>query len=155
MNSARDIVTLLESCSKLTELLEKDLKSDNEVGMPLGEHDTIYNMREGSQNQMNFVLPSSDREVDERRVIVHTHPTIDGVITDGLSASQSDMDIGEHPAVCGMVILSRDMFDVSWDGKAVYFPENGSLEETTFRIECDGTTDGLKRDRWAENPEFV
>lgn len=154
MNTAQDIVNILENCSKLTEILEKDLKSENEVGMPIGEYGTIYNLREGSRNQMNFTLPPSDKDVDEKRIIVHTHPTIDGIITDGLSASKSDMDIGDHPAVCGMIILSRDMFDVCWDGKAVFFPENGTPKETTFRIECDGTTDGPKKDRWVENPTF-
>lgn len=155
MNSAAQVVDVLKNCSKLTELLEMDLKTDSEVGIAIGEYGTIYNIKEGNGNQITFALPPSDRPVDEQRVIVHTHPSIDGVITDGLSVSTSDEAVGDHPAVGGMIILSQDMFDVNWDGKALYFPEEGSPEQVTFRIEADGTTNGPKRDRWVENPRFV
>lgn len=148
MNSAQDIVNALRTCGRLTEFLELDLKTTTEVGFSLGEHGTVYEFRTGRWDNITFAY-SPDAE--ERRVIIHTHPTIDSQA----SFSQSDQAIGTQDAVCGMVVLSRDMFDVNWSGRAMYFGDDGDTDTTTFRIECDGSTDGPADERWVENPRFV
>lgn len=153
MNCSEDIVRQLQSCNRLAEFLESDTKTTNEMAFLLGEHGSVYEFREGKHSEVTVILPPSDKEVDERRVLVHTHPSIDMNVT----PSKNDMDIGNHPAVCGMVVLVQEMFDVKWDGKAVYFPEEEETEPeiVEFRIECDGTTDGPSEDRWVENPRIL
>jgi len=151
MDTAQDIILLLENSNTLPRLLEADLKSRTEVGCILREGGEPAEIRTGTFDTMTFALPPSSREVDDRRIIVHTHPSIDS----GPTPSQSDLEIGEHPAVCGMVAISQEMFDVTWDGVAVYFDEQGNASEpVSFQITCNGTTDGPAEERWIENPRI-
>lgn len=113
INSANDIVSVLRNCNKLLEFLENDLKSQNEVGFCLGENGTVFAFREGEWDQVTVTLPPSDRDVDECRLIVHTHPSLDATGSGDLTVSDSDLNIGKHPSVCGLVILSQEMFDVN------------------------------------------
>lgn len=147
MDSAHDAVELLKNCSHLVEFLEKDLKSRNEVGFCIGEEGTVFQFREGSDSNITFTLSPYH---DERRVVIHTHPSIDFNVT----PSDSDLALGERDEVCGMIILAQEMFEVEWNGKAFAFGEDGSTDMVSFRIVCDGSTDGPAEERWVENPRF-
>lgn len=147
MNSAGDVVDALRTCGRVTEFLERDLKSRSEVGFSIGEHGTVYEFREGSWDELTFWFPP---EMDERRVVVHTHPSIDS----GPTLSASDQAIGETEGICGLIVLSQEMFEVEWVGKAMHFGDSGETATTSFRVVCDGSTDGPARDRWVENPRF-
>lgn len=149
ITTAIDLITLLKDCDKLIEFLEQDIKSKNEVGFSLGEDGTIYQFREGNYDNITFTLPTN-----EQRMYIHTHPSVDTVLSEHVTVSERDMEFGENPLVSGLIVLSQEMFDSCWKGKAILFTEE-ERESVNFTIDCNGVIDGPTEERWLENPSFT
>lgn len=148
MQNARDVLRVLESSQSFVELLDKDNRTTNEVGCVLTEGGKTRQFKEGDSEKIGFYFPGSGRE---STVIVHTHPRID----DGPTPSEKDLSVKDDGNVEGMVVLSRKMFDVEWDGVCMYFGSDNDSEDIQklrFTVTCDGTTEGSSEDRWVENP---
>lgn len=149
MNSASEVVRLLESSDSLERLLEEDNKTTKEVGMILTASGNIRQFKTGKESEIGFYGVGSGREPV---AVVHTHPTIDS----GPTLSKSDIETRTwDEGVQSMVVLTRKMFDTEWDGVCLYF---GSTTDTThgyekleFEVVCDGTTEGPSEDRWIDN----
>lgn len=152
MNSAQDILQILENCGRFLEFLEADNESGREVGCILTASGEVRQLKEGDMQEIGFYGAGTGHEPV---AVVHTHPTIDS----GPTLSESDFEIRtQNRGIQGMVVLSREMFETTWDGVCLYLGPSTDIdaeyEEIRFRVVCDGTTAGPAEEKHVKNPRI-
>jgi hypothetical protein len=151
MDSAWEIVNLLENCSLLEEFLLQDMQTTGEIGFVLGTCGRIHEPIKHGAHQtvtLNVHIPFED----EHAVPVHTHPASQKPKPSALDIERSATD----ERVAGFIVVSQEMFTTSWDGYAVLCGRNGETrDKVDFRIECEGSSDGPAEERYLSNPTFI
>lgn len=152
MNSASEVIDLLQSSGSLERLLRKDNESMKEVGLILTASGEVRQFKTGEHSEVGFYSAGTGQEPV---AVVHTHPRIDN----GPTVSETDLEARTwNRGVQSMVVLSREMFDTRWDGVCLYFgpstDESDDYEKLEFEVVCDGTTEGPSENRWIENTQI-